>query len=168
MVQELKFPCFVAAVQFSQLMPLTWCLCTHNEDTDTKMYRKRRAFSAWRARNLFFKPVGGKVAGCSQMCRVVNQRLHLQQRHSIHRPIRSTRRTGKFKLPPWYKGKGWMEPSPSRLFDRLQYFETILPSVESLWSSLQGEVDFMGGGTSPAEGPVTSPTMVTILDFTKN
>ena len=40
MVQELKFPCFVAAVQFSQLMPVTWCLCTHNEDTDTKMTEK--------------------------------------------------------------------------------------------------------------------------------
>ena len=46
LVQELKFPCFVAAVQFSQLMSLTWCLCTHNDDTDTKMYRKRRDFSA--------------------------------------------------------------------------------------------------------------------------
>ena len=28
----------------------------------------------------------------------------------------------------------------------LQYFEIILPSVESLSSSLQGEVYFMGGG----------------------
>ena len=52
----------------------------------------------------------------------------------------------------------------------LQYFETILPSVESLWSSLQDEVYFMGGGA--AGGFVKSPTMVailaTILDFTKN
>ena len=31
-------------------------------------------------------------------------------------------------------GGGWMEPH-SRVFDMLQYFETILPSVESLWSS---------------------------------
>ena len=61
-----------------------------------------------------------------------------------------------------------MEPSLYRLFDVLQYFETVLPSVESLWSSLQGEVYFMGGSASAAEGPVTSPTMVTILDFTKN
>ena len=28
----------------------------------------------------------------------------------------------------------------------LQYFETILPLVESLWSSSQDEVNFMGGG----------------------
>ena len=31
-------------------------------------------------------------------------------------------------------GGGWMEPHP-RVFDMLQYFETILPLVESLWSS---------------------------------
>ena len=29
---------------------------------------------------------------------------------------------------------GWMEPLP-RAFDMLQYFETILPLVERLWSS---------------------------------
>ena len=39
-------------------------------------------------------------------------------------------------------------------------------SVESLWSSLQDEVYFMAAGA--ARGPVTSPTMVAILDFTKN
>ena len=34
--------------------------------------------------------------------------------------------------PPWYKEEeGLMEPLP-RVFDMLQYFETILPSVESL------------------------------------
>ena len=64
---------------------------------------------------------------------------------------------------------GWMDPRP-RVFDMLQYFETILPSEESLWSSLQDEVYFMGGGT--AGGPVTSSTMVAILgdilDCTKN
>ena len=31
-------------------------------------------------------------------------------------------------------GAGWMEPL-SRDFDMLQYFETILPLEESLWSS---------------------------------
>ena len=76
-------------------------------------------------------------------------------------------RTWKFIPPPWYKGGGW---TPPRVFDMLQYFETILPSEESLWSSLQDEVYFMGGGT--AGGPVTSSTMVAmlgdILDFTKN
>ena len=33
-------------------------------------------------------------------------------------------------------------------FDMLQYFETILPSVESLGSSQQDEVYFMGGGAA--------------------
>ena len=39
-------------------------------------------------------------------------------------------RTCKFIPPQWYKGVGWMDPP--RVFDMLQYFETILPSVESL------------------------------------
>ena len=72
-------------------------------------------------------------------------------------------RTYKFIPPPCYKG-GWLDPL--RVFDMLQYFETILPSVESLWSSLQDEVYFMGSGA--AGWPVTSPTMVAILDFSKN
>ena len=42
---------------------------------------------------------------------------------------------------------GLMEPLP-RIFDMLQYFETILPSMESLWSSQQDEVYFMGGGAA--------------------
>ena len=44
-------------------------------------------------------------------------------------------------------GEVVMEPVP-RVFDMLQYFETILPSVESLWSSQQDEVYFMGGGAT--------------------
>ena len=52
-------------------------------------------------------------------------------------------------------------PPTPRVFDMLQYLETILPSEENLWSSLQDEVYFMGGGT--AGGPVTSSTMVAIL-----
>ena len=52
---------------------------------------------------------------------------------------------------------GWMDtqspappppPPPPRVIDMLQYFKTILPSVESLWSSLQDEVYFMGGGAA--------------------
>ena len=35
-----------------------------------------------------------------------------------------------------------------RDFALLQYFETILPSLESLWSSLQDKVYFMGGGAA--------------------
>ena len=38
-----------------------------------------------------------------------------------------------------------MEPLPG-VFDMLQYFETILPLVESLWSSWQDEVYFIVGG----------------------
>ena len=67
--------------------------------------------------------------------------------------------------------QGGMDGPPTpRVFDMLQYFETILPSEENLWSSLQDEVYFMGGGT--AGGPVTSSTMAAILgailDFFKN
>ena len=45
-----------------------------------------------------------------------------------------------------------------RVFDLLQYFETILPLVESLWSSQQDEVYFMGGGALDAA----------IVDLTNN
>ena len=45
--------------------------------------------------------------------------------------------------PPWYKVE-LIEPLPKG-FDMLQYFETILLSLESLWSSLLDEVYFMGG-----------------------
>ena len=40
-----------------------------------------------------------------------------------------------------------MEPLP-RVFDMLQYFEMILPSEESLSSSQQDELYFMGGGAA--------------------
>ena len=40
-----------------------------------------------------------------------------------------------------------MKPLPG-VFDMLQYLETILPLVESIWSSLQDEVYFMGGGAA--------------------
>ena len=42
-------------------------------------------------------------------------------------------------------GDGWTFP-PTRVSDMLQYFETILPLVESLSSPLQDEVYFMGSG----------------------
>ena len=50
-------------------------------------------------------------------------------------------RTHKLIAPLWYKGE-LMEPLPW-IIDMLQYFETIFPSLESLWSSLQDEVYFM-------------------------
>ena len=43
------------------------------------------------------------------------------------------------------KGEGLVLPPPPWVFDMLQYFEMILPSVESLWFSLQDEVYCMGG-----------------------
>ena len=42
-----------------------------------------------------------------------------------------------------------MEPLPG-VFDMLQYFETILSLVESLWTSQQDELYFMGGGVLEA------------------
>ena len=45
------------------------------------------------------------------------------------------------------RGRRLKEPLP-RVFDMLQYLETILPSVESLWYSKQDEVYFMGGGAA--------------------
>ena len=74
-------------------------------------------------------------------------------------------RTCKFIPPPWtvVQGGGVDGPPPPRVFDTLQYFETILPSVESLWYSPQDEVYFIGDGA--ARGPMTSPKMVTILDL---
>ena len=44
------------------------------------------------------------------------------------------------------EGGGRVNGSLPCVFYMLQYFETILPSVESLWSSLQDEVYFIGGG----------------------
>ena len=38
--------------------------------------------------------------------------------------------------PTVVQGRGWLTPPSLWVFDTLQYFETILPSVESLWSSL--------------------------------
>ena len=45
-------------------------------------------------------------------------------------------------------GKSRFRQDPLRVFDMLQYFETILPSVESLRSFQQDEVYFMGGGAA--------------------
>ena len=59
-------------------------------------------------------------------------------------------RTCKFIPPPWFRGGGvegggWNQPL---VFDMFQYFEAILPAVESLWSPLKDEVHFMGGGAA--------------------
>ena len=41
-----------------------------------------------------------------------------------------------------------MDPPSFIVFDMLQCFKRILPSVESLWSSLHDEEYFVGGGTA--------------------
>ena len=59
----------------------------------------------------------------------------------IYTPNRSTRRGGG-------EGGELVDGPPPRVFDRLQYFETILLLEESLCSSHQDEVYFMGGGAA--------------------
>ena len=53
-----------------------------------------------------------------------------------------------FTHTPTVVQEGGALMEPRWVFDMLHYFETILPSVESLWSSLQNEVYFMGGGAA--------------------
>ena len=54
--------------------------------------------------------------------------------------------------PLWYNGGGGgglMDPPLYNVvFDMLQCLKRILPSMESLWSSLHNEVYFVGGGTA--------------------
>ena len=61
--------------------------------------------------------------------------------------ILTLRHTHSHTLTMVQGGWGVMEPLP-RVFDMLQYFEKILPSVESLCPFLQDEVYFMGGSTA--------------------
>ena len=72
-------------------------------------------------------------------------------RTSINRRALTLRCTS--KVNPNYGTGGGVEgihPPPLWVFYILQYFQTILPSVKSLWSSLRDEVYLMGGGA--AEG----------------
>ena len=65
------------------------------------------------------------------------------------------------------EGVDGTSPPPRWIFDMLRFFETTLPSVESLWSSLQDEVYFIGSGT--AGGLWRNHwNMVANLDFIKN
>ena len=45
-------------------------------------------------------------------------------------------------------GGGLMDGTLHTVFEMLQYFETILTSVEILWSSIQDEVYLIGGGAA--------------------
>ena len=56
------------------------------------------------------------------------------------------RATGAHRVTGAEGGRGWWGNRCPRGFDTLQYFETILPLVESLRCSQQDEVYFMGGG----------------------
>ena len=52
---------------------------------------------------------------------------------SSDKSILTLGRTGKVIPPSWYKGReGEIDETLPSVFDALQYFETILPSVESL------------------------------------
>ena len=46
------------------------------------------------------------------------------------------------------QGWGWMDPPPPRVFDLLQYLETILSLWKAFDLSQQDEVYFMGGGAA--------------------
>ena len=74
-------------------------------------------------------------------------------------------RTRRVIPPPWYKGGGGGWWNPRWVFDMLQYFEMILPSVESLWSSLHDEVYFMGGAAAGGLSPNMVANLAAILDF---
>ena len=66
---------------------------------------------------------------------------HFKTKEFLSTPGRApgrTRKNGSWLMDP--------PPPPSRVLDRLQYFETILPLEESLCSYHQDEVYFMGGG----------------------
>ena len=63
-------------------------------------------------------------------------------------------------------GGGGGFDGPPGVFDMLQYFETILPSVESLWSSLQDEEHFMDGGAAWCLW--LQQILAAILDFVMN
>ena len=65
------------------------------------------------------------------VCNPINQRTYTQ----IHTPTVAIGSGGG-------RERIWWNPFG---FDMLQYFETVLPSVESLWSPLQDEVYFMSG-----------------------
>ena len=46
------------------------------------------------------------------------------------------------------EGGGGVDGTPLESFWYVAYFETILPSVKSLWSSRQNKVYFIGGGAA--------------------
>ena len=62
-------------------------------------------------------------------------------------------------------GGGLMEALP-RIFDMLQYFETILPSVESLSSSQQDEDAMSGGAVGACDVINNGRHLYAILDVT--
>ena len=75
--------------------------------------------------------------------------VHILTWYIEHHPHQLNPRTyTQIHNPTVVQGGGGVDGAPLRVFALLQYFETILPSVESLWSSLQDEVYFMGGGAA--------------------
>ena len=75
--------------------------------------------------------------------------VHVKEHRSLYAPHMFNPRMYTQIHTPTVAGtrRGVLEPLP-RVFDMLQYFETISTSVESLWSSLQDELYFMGAGAA--------------------
>ena len=66
---------------------------------------------------------------CSELVEVFPEALKVARVTPMYKGgVLTIGRTSKFIPPPWYKGDG----TPPRSFNMLQYFETILPLVESL------------------------------------
>ena len=69
---------------------------------------------------------------------------------SDYRPTYENFNINPWDLPTWYRrrGGGGRRWNPPRGFGMLEYSETILPSVKSLWSSLQDKVYFISVGAA--------------------
>ena len=105
---------FLLFYSYHQLLPLLKPLTSCQESS----YRWRA--SPWKIIKIY-------ILGLCHMHSVLYRLLSTTH---VRKMVYSHRGTG--------GGEGWMDPP--RVFNMLQYFETILPSVETLWSSLQDEV----------------------------
>ena len=66
----------------------------------------------------------------------------------VHINPRTYRQSYSHRGTRWVGRGGGVSMEPPWVFDMLQSFETILPSVEGLWSSPQDEIFFMAGGAA--------------------
>ena len=84
------------------------------------------------------------VFSCWEILKIEND--HIKKLKTILNPRRYTQSHTPAMVQEEGRRFDWTSPPPPWVFAMLQYFETILPSWESLWYSLQDEVYFMGGG----------------------